>query len=54
MVNLQTSSKKQKHKQVKRKERFSSHIYLGTPQVPLRNKQRQQQHELLSDWKNSS
>ena len=50
MVNIQTSSKKRKHNYIKRKERFRSHIYLGTPQLPLSNKRQQQQHELLSDW----
>ncbi len=53
MATIQMNSKKQKHKHIKRKDRFRPHIYLGTPQVPLNNKQQKQQHELLSDWEDA-
>ena len=54
MVTIQTSSKKPKHKHIKRKNRSSRHpIYLGTPQVPLSKEQDKQKHELLSDWEDA-
>lgn len=54
MVAIKTNTKKQKHKHLKRKERFSSHLDLGSPKVSLCNNQNQQKHELLSDWENAS
>ena len=54
MANIQMSSRTQKPKNPKRKNRSRHHIYSGTPQVPLTTKQHKQQHELLSDWENSS
>ena len=54
MVTIKTNTKKQKHKHLKRKERFSSYIDLGTPKVPLNNNRSQHKHELLSDWEHAS
>ncbi len=54
MTTIKTSAKKQKHQHLKRKERFSSHLDLGTPKVPLSNNQRQHKHELLSEWEHAS
>lgn len=54
MVTIKTNTKKQKHKHLKRKEQFSSHVDLGTPKVPLDNNHTQHRHELLSDWENAS
>ncbi len=53
MVITQTSSKKQKHKHLKRKERFRTQVDFGTPQVLLYNKQPNQKQELLSDWEDA-
>jgi hypothetical protein len=54
MTTTQISSKIQKYKHVKCKDRSRVQIYLGTPQVPVNNKQHQQKHELLSDWEDAS
>jgi hypothetical protein len=54
MTTTQISSKIQKYQHVKCKDRFRVQIYLGTPQVPVNNKQHQQKHELLSDWEDAS
>lgn len=53
MVNIQTSSKQRKQKHLKRKHRSRLPIDLGTPQVPLGNKQHKRRHELLSDWEDA-
>ena len=54
MLTIKTSAKKPKHKHLKRKERCSSHLDLGTPKVPISNNHSQHRHELLSDWQHAS
>lgn len=49
-----TKRKQHKTNKIKRKDRYRHQIDLGTPQVPLSNKQHLQNHELLSDWEAAS
>jgi hypothetical protein len=42
------------HKHLKKKHLSKYSTDIGTPQVPLRQNQTQQEHELFSDWKYAS
>ncbi len=54
MSARQTSSKKQKHKHLNRKNQPRHPTDIGTPKVPLSNNRHQQRHELLSDWEDAT
>ena len=53
MTTTQTNSNKTENKSAKKKQQSSYHTDIGSPKVP-RQRQTNQQHEVLSDWKHAS
>jgi hypothetical protein len=54
MITTQTSSKKAENKSAKKKQQSSHQTDIGTPKVPVHQRKKNQQYEVLSDWNHAS
>ena len=54
MTTTQTNSNKTENKSAKKKQQSSYHTDIGNPKVPVPQRQTNQQHEVLNDWKHAS
>ncbi len=55
MTSTQINSKAKENKSAKKKQQSFAGVDVGSPQVPLRKRNKtRQEHELLNDWEHAS
>ncbi|MDJ0737180.1 MAG: hypothetical protein QNJ47_24455 [Nostocaceae cyanobacterium] len=54
MTTTATKSNKQQRKSAKKRQHSPLRMNIGTPMVPVRKRQKKQNHEVLSDWAHAS